>query len=75
MALTARNAAVRASNLAGITDECTALDFDIACTLRLAIYDNEVRARQAQLIAFEVSKLFASDSQQDDENLKPEEIW
>lgn len=42
-----------------IRDEVTALDFDLACTLRLTRYDNECNEAQAKLIALEVSKMFS----------------
>jgi hypothetical protein len=35
-----------------------ALDFDLACALRLEMYEGKCRQEQAQLIAYEVSKLF-----------------
>ena len=41
LALTAKNSGTRASVLVGIEDDVAALDFDLACTLRLQIYENE----------------------------------
>jgi hypothetical protein len=49
--------------LAGIEDELAALDFDLACTLRLSIYDTDCQKNQAALIADEVVKrVFGDDS-------------
>jgi hypothetical protein len=41
-----------------IRNEIVALDFDLACTLRLIRYDNERAETQAKLTAIEVGKLF-----------------
>lgn len=43
--------------MAGITDSLAALDFDLACSLRLTIFDNEAQKAQAKRIAFEVGKM------------------
>jgi hypothetical protein len=43
LALTARNGGARASSLLDIADKLTALDFDLACALRLQIFENERR--------------------------------
>ena len=48
--------------MAGIEDEMAKLDFDLACAFRLILHDNECREGQAKLIAYEVSKLFGSES-------------
>ena len=41
LALAARNSGERPSRLLGIRGEVCALDFDLACTLRLLRFDNE----------------------------------
>lgn len=41
MALTARDSASRASQIAGITSETAALDFDLACSMRLLQFENK----------------------------------
>jgi hypothetical protein len=41
ISLTARNSGQRASKLLGIEGEVCALNFDLACTLRLLRFDNE----------------------------------
>jgi hypothetical protein len=41
-----------------IRNEVVALDFDLACALRLIRYDNERAETQAKLTAIEVGKLF-----------------
>lgn len=43
LALTARNSGVRASSLLALRSPVSALDFDLACTLRLLRWDNERR--------------------------------
>lgn len=58
IALTARNSGVRASSLLRLSarfNEVIALDFDLACTSRLQIYDTE--KEQRQLEAFGVGAL------------------
>lgn len=57
MALTARNAGQRASDLVEILDPAVALDFDLACSLRLLHHDNSVQEAQAKRIAYEVCKM------------------
>ena len=58
--MAARNGGKLASELAGIECPNAALDFDLACTIRLNAYDLEVDQTRAKLIAYEVSKIFGS---------------
>jgi hypothetical protein len=51
----------RPSLLAGVDDEMAALDFDLACAVRLDIYDGEARKASAILIAQEVAKVFVGE--------------
>lgn len=55
LAITARNAGQRPSELAGVEDDIAALDFDLACTLRLQQYDMDVAEMQAKRIAHEAA--------------------
>ncbi len=57
LALTARNAGIRASKLVEIENAVAALDFDLACTLRLMHFDNEVAEANAKRIAFEAAQM------------------
>lgn len=68
LALAARDSGTRASKLLGIKDEVCALDFDLACALRLISFDNECRENQAKLTALEVGKLFGGT---DDKTTQP----
>jgi hypothetical protein len=52
--------------LAGISDENAALDFDLACTVRLNAYHMERDENRAKLIAYEVSKLFGDAEESND---------
>lgn len=61
LALTARNAGARASELVGIEDPLVALDFDLACTLRLLQFDNDMHEAQAKRIAYETVKMAFGD--------------
>lgn len=56
VSLTARNSGCRASELVGIDNSVAALDFDMACALRLIKFDNEAAEMNAKLIAYEVVK-------------------
>lgn len=42
-------------------DDPAILDFDLACTLRLQIYDNEVRKAQAKEMGRELAKALIGD--------------
>ena len=75
LSLTAKLAGQRPSDLAGIKDEIAALDFDLACSFRLEIYEGEKMKTTAKLIAYEVSKIFGdgeSGSKNDDQYVIPE---
>jgi hypothetical protein len=52
----------RPSKLAGLPDDVIALDFDLAATYRLDLYDRDCRKQQAQMIAIEVSKMLFGDN-------------
>lgn len=56
VALTARNSGCRASELIEIHNPIAALDFDMACSLRLIEFDNGVAETNAKMIAYEVVK-------------------
>ena len=76
LALAGRNSGTRPSDLAGITCENAALDFDITCAFRLELHDAEVRKTQAKLIAYEVSKIFGDGSETtDDVEDGDVEVW
>lgn len=47
--------------MAGVTCPNAALDFDLACAIRMQQYDLERDETQAKRIAYEVSKLFSSE--------------
>lgn len=64
--MAARNGGKLASELAGINDENAALDFDLACTIRLNAYEMERDQMRAKLTAYEVSKLFGDGESSDD---------
>jgi len=58
-------------------DDAGCLAFDLACQLRLEIHDNEVRAHNAKLIAYEVAKLWTGttdDGNAENGNIK-EQVW
>jgi hypothetical protein len=61
LAQAARMSGTRPSLLAGVDDEMAALDFDLACAVRLDIYDGEARKATAILIAQEVAKVFVGE--------------
>lgn len=63
LSIAARNSGKRPSELAGVTDEFAALDFDVACTVRLNHYDADCREQQAILIAAKVGELFGGRSE------------
>jgi hypothetical protein len=64
--LTAKNSGQRASKLLNVKSEVCALDFDLACTLRLLKFESEQMETNAKLIAYEVGKLFGgSDGEQE----------
>ncbi len=65
--MAARHGGKLASELAGIQCPTAALDFDLACTIRLNAWDMERDKTKAKLIAYEVSKMFG-DGQNDDES-------
>lgn len=54
LSLTAKLAGQRPSELAGINDEIAALDFDLACSFRLEIYEDQKLETLAKRIAREV---------------------
>lgn len=56
--MAARNGGTRASNLVEIADKDAALDFDLACAIRLNQHDIERDEVLAKRIAYEVSKIF-----------------
>lgn len=61
LALTAKNAGARPSSLVQIADPLVALDFDLACTLRLMEFETRTMEAQAKRIAYEtVSLAFGS---------------
>jgi hypothetical protein len=49
LALTGRNFGVRPSRLVKVEDERCALDFDMACTLKLMVIDNEKEKRALEV--------------------------
>jgi hypothetical protein len=51
LSLTGRNFGKRPSELLGIQNEITALDFDLACTLRLLEHDNEAETDRFKILA------------------------
>ncbi len=51
-----------------IKDEVTALDMDNAVSLRLLQFDAEQMKQNARLTAYEVSKIFSTEKQQDGGN-------
>jgi hypothetical protein len=55
--------------LAGIKNEIAALDFDLACTLRLQIYDNQAEKARVDYLANEIlgGLLGKNESQSNDE--------
>lgn len=61
VALTARNAGARPSELLEIPDRTAALDFDTGCALRLLQFDNDMAEAQAKRIAYEVARAFFGD--------------
>lgn len=66
LGLLQRDTGTAASEHLQIRDEVIALDFNLAVSLRLLRYDNEVMKTTAKLIAYEVSKIF---SDREDEEL------
>ena len=75
ISLTARLAGQRPSELAGITNDIAALDFDLACSFRLELYDIEKDKTRAKLIAYEVSKMFGDSSGEGDVDTSGAEVW
>ncbi len=80
LALAARNAATRPSEMAGLdeihgAESPVCLDFDLACALRLQIYDREMRIDSARLIAEEVGKAFAGTSGETSAGAQQQETW
>lgn len=62
--------------MAGIRCPNAALDFDLACTIRLQQYDLEAVETQAKRIAYEVSKIFGSgEDDGGDAGGTPVETW
>jgi hypothetical protein len=54
-----------------IEDRVSALDFDLACTVRLNYFDTERMQAQAKFTAYEVSKMFGGETQEEE----PAEVW
>lgn len=50
--------------MAGITDEVSALDFDLACSLRLQIYDNRRERNFIKQLGISVGCAFAGEEYQ-----------
>jgi len=67
LALAARNGASRPSQLAGIEDETLALDFDLACTVRLNQFDGDQDKLRAKLVAEYCIRAFNGDSLDNDQ--------
>lgn len=67
LALAARNGAARPSQMAGIEDATLALDFDLACTVRLNQFDGDQDKLRAKLVAAYCIKAFNGVSLDDDE--------
>lgn len=65
LALAGEKFGARPSKLAGIEDEVAALDFDLACVYRLAIYDNQQDLKRAKMFALENGKMLAGKSGDD----------
>lgn len=63
-----RTSGIAGSRRLGITDEVLALDLDNAVALVLTTFDNEWRATDAKLIAYEVSKMFGDGEGGDDDD-------
>jgi hypothetical protein len=51
LSLTGRNFGKRPSEILGIENEIVALDFDLACTLRLLEHDNEAETDRFKILA------------------------
>jgi hypothetical protein len=51
LALVAKNASKRPSEILNISDELLALDFDMACSYRLQVFDNERRKDEFKALA------------------------
>lgn len=69
LGLLQRDTGIPASQHLGVRDEVIALDFNLAVTLRLSRYDNEVMRTQAKRIAYEVSKIFSDKEDFEDNEL------
>lgn len=67
--MAARHGGKLASELAGIQCPTAALDFDLACTIRLNAWDMERDKTRAKLIAYEVSKMFGDGNSDDSGNV------
>jgi hypothetical protein len=51
LSLTGRNFGKRPSEILGIENEIVALDFDLACSLRLLEHDNEAETDRFKILA------------------------
>jgi hypothetical protein len=51
LSLTGRNFGKRPSEILGIENEIVALDFDLACTLRLLEHDNDAETDRFKILA------------------------
>jgi hypothetical protein len=47
--------------VAGLRDDCGALDFDLACAYRLDLYDRDARKQLAQMIRAEIGSLWTGE--------------
>lgn len=50
------------------------LDFNLACSFRLELYELEKDKTRAKLIAYEVSKMFGENETETEEDHSPE-VW
>jgi hypothetical protein len=63
LALAGRSGGQRPSSLLKIKSGVVALDFDLACALRLLQFDREMMQESAKLIAYEAGKIFVGGEQ------------
>jgi hypothetical protein len=74
LALLTRDTGIPASKRLGIKDEVIALDFDLAVTNRLFLYQTEERKALAKHIAYEVAKWWSGDSDDDDDSILDHDV-
>jgi len=72
--MAARNGGTRPSELAGILCENAALDFDLACVIRLNQHDIERDEAMAKRIAYETCKMAFGDGESDEQS-DGAEVW